>query len=189
MAGLASMCYFYFDFKDTTKRDVRGLLTSLLDQLCDQSDHFWDLLSQSYVTHRSGAEQPSEAKLTQCLKDVLDVHGQPPIYIIVDAVDECPNTPYTSSPRERVLKLLEHLVKLRFSNLRILVTSRPEHDIRPVLESLAPHHISLHDQSGQHDDIISYIESFVHSCGVTRRWRAEDKDLVIHTLSEGANGM
>ena len=188
-AGLASMCYFYFDFKDTSKRDIRSLLISLLDQLCDQSDHSWCLLSQLYATHRNSAEQPSEPELIECLGEMLNVQGQPPIYIIVDAVDECPNTPCTSSPRERVVNLIERLVKLRFSNVRVLATSRPEHDIQPVLESLASHRICLHDQSGQKNDIISYVELFVNSHKATRRWRAEDKVLVIGMLSERANGM
>jgi hypothetical protein len=188
-AGSASMCYFYFDFKDTSKRDMRGLLTSLLAQLCDQSDHFWDLLSQLYAIHRDGAEQPSEAKLIQCIKDMLNVDEQLPIYIIIDAVDECPNTPCISSAREKVVNLVEDLVKLRFSNLRVLVTSRPEHDIRPVLGTLSSQQISLHDQSGQKDDIINYVGFFVHSHRATRRWRSEDKDLVIHTLSDRTHGM
>jgi hypothetical protein len=183
------MCYFYFDFKDTSKRDIRGLLTSLLAQLCDQSDHFWRILSQLYAMHRNGAEQPSEAKLIQCIKDMLNVDDQLPIYIIIDAVDECPNTPCTSSPREKVVNFVEDLVKLRCSNLHVLVTSRPEHDIKPVLGSLSSHHISLHDQSGQKDDIINYVGSFVRSHRATRRWRLEDKDLVICALLERARGM
>jgi hypothetical protein len=183
------MCYFYFDFKDTSKREVRGLLTSLLDQLCDQSDHSWNLLSQLYATHRDGAEQPSEAKLIECLKDMLNMDGQPPIYIIIDALDECPNTSGIPSPREDVIDLVEDLVKLHFSNLRLLITSRPEHDIRLVLASLTPLHIALHDQMGQKDDIESYVRFVVHSDKTIRRWRDGDKNLVIRTLSKRANGM
>jgi NACHT domain len=186
---LGSMCFFYFDFKDTLKRDVRGFVSSLLVQLSDQSPHFCDILYQLYTKHRDGAEQPSEEKLIQCLKAMLGADGQPPIYIIVDAVDECPNTPRTSSPRKKVLNLLEDLVKSHFPSVHILVTSRPEHDIRSVLGSLSPDHTSLHDQSGQKDDIINYVNFVVHSYEETRRWRSEDKDLVIRRLSEGANGM
>jgi hypothetical protein len=32
--GLVSVAYYYFDFKDTRKQDRRGLLSSLLTQLC-----------------------------------------------------------------------------------------------------------------------------------------------------------
>ncbi|KAH9059054.1 hypothetical protein EDB87DRAFT_1832309 [Lactarius vividus] len=37
-AGLASMAYFYFDFKDTDKQHLRDLLPSLLTQLSSRSD-------------------------------------------------------------------------------------------------------------------------------------------------------
>jgi hypothetical protein len=49
--------------------------------------------------------------------------------------------------------------------------------------------VSLHDESGQMLDIIEYVTSIVCSDRSIRRWRQEDKDLVIKTLSERANGM
>ncbi|KAH9980857.1 ankyrin repeat-containing domain protein [Lactifluus volemus] len=187
--GLGSICYFYFDYKDTSKRDIRGLLSSLLVQLCDQSHHFWNVLSRLYNTHNDGRERPTEEKLIKCLKDMLNLDERLPVYIIIDALDECPNTPPTSSPRRKLLNLLEDLVESHLSRVHILVTSRDEHDIRPVLESLTPVHIPLHDQSGQKDDIINYVKFVVHSYKETHKWRSEDKDLVIQRLSEGANGM
>ncbi|KAH9954071.1 hypothetical protein BGW80DRAFT_1511847 [Lactifluus volemus] len=91
--GLGSICYFYFDYKDTSKRDVHGFVSSLLVQLCDQSHHFWNVLSRLFNTHNNGREQPTEEKLIKCLKDMLDLEERLPMYIIVDAVDECPNSP------------------------------------------------------------------------------------------------
>ena len=37
------IAYYYFDFKDAFKRGVRGLLTSLLFQLVDDSDRCSDV--------------------------------------------------------------------------------------------------------------------------------------------------
>ena len=62
-------------------------------------------------------------------------------------------------------------------------------DIRDVLEPLARHCMSLHDKLGQNQDIADYINSVVHSHRKMRRWRAEDKKLVIDTLIERAGGM
>ena len=87
----ALVAYYYFDFKDAFKRDIRGLLTSLLLQLVDDSDCCWDLLSQLHKECRDGLEQPSDVMLAQCLKNMLDFPGQLPTYIIIDALDECPN--------------------------------------------------------------------------------------------------
>jgi hypothetical protein len=190
-ATSALLGYYYFDFKDVAKRDLRGLLSCLLTQLVDDSDHCWDILSQFHTNCRDGSEQPSEAALGRCLRDMLELPGQVPIYIIVDAVDECPNTAGTPSPREKVLQFLEDLVGWKFSNLHICVTSRPEHDIQAILNPLAtgPRRVSLHEEGGQREDIISYVRSFVLKDRSMRRWRAEDKELVISTLSERADGM
>jgi hypothetical protein len=183
------MAYFYFDFRDTTKQDVRGLLTSLLIQLSVKSDACYNILSDLYSTHNYGSQQPSNKALKQCLIDMLEVPGQVPTYIIVDALDGCPNTSGVMSPREQVLVLVDELVNLSLPNLRLCVTSRHEADIIPILQPLASHTVSLHDQNGQKEDIISYVMSVVHSDRRTERWRAQDKELVIHTLVESAGGM
>jgi hypothetical protein len=69
------------------------------------------------------------------------------------------------------------------------MASRPEMDIRTVLESLTSLKISLHDEIGQKEDIIEYIKSVVRSDWSMRRWKEEDKQLVIDTLSGKADGM
>jgi hypothetical protein len=122
---------------------------------------------------------------------MFKVPKEEPIYIIVDGLDECPDTSGLQSLREKVLELIEKLVGSHLSNLRLCVTSRPEIDIRSVLEPLTSptNRISLHDQDGQKKDITDYVRSVVHSDRKMIKWRDEDKTLVIKTLSERADGM
>ena len=110
---------------------------------------------------------------------------------MIDALDECPDSSGFPSPRERVLQLVKELVDLRHPNLHICVTSRPETDIREVLEPLTsePFRVSLHDQSGQKQDIVNYIKAVVDSDSIMKRWKTEDKKFVIEMLSERADGM
>ena len=172
------MGYYYFDFRDATKQDIRGLLASLVAQLCAKSDSCYDILSELYSKNNSGSQQPNNRSLTECLKKMLRLPLQPMIFIIVDAIDECPNSEWTgfaNTPRGRALDLLEELLELKLRNLRICVTSRPEVDIGDILGRLASHHISLHDERGQKNDIVS---SVVLTDGMMRRWRLEDKQLV-----------
>ena len=183
------MCYFYCDFRDTGKQDVRGLLSSLVAQLCAKSDSCYNILSNLYSAHDVGSQQPDDEELAECLKKMLKLPEQPTMYIIVDGLDECPNTSGLPTAREKVLDLLEDLVSLKLQNLRICVTSRPEIDIKIVLEPLTSFRISLHDESGQKSDIRDYVSSVVHSDRKMRRWRAEDKQLVIDTLCAKVNGM
>jgi hypothetical protein len=187
----ALVAYYYFDFKDASKRDIRGLLTSLLLQLVDDSDCCRDLLSQLHKRCRDGSEQPSDATLAQCLKNMLDLPGQLPTYIVIDALDECPNNIGTPSAREKVLNFVEDLVELNRPNLFMCITSRPEQDITTTLNPLTPpsRRVSLHEEVGQREDIDNYVRSFVQSDRAMRRWRMEDRELVMGVLSERANGM
>jgi hypothetical protein len=187
--GSAHMAYFYFDFKDTGKQDSRALLSSLLIQLSDQSERFNDVLFGLYSRHQDGSKQPADDSLLQCLKDMLTITQAVPIHLIMDALDECPNDSGTPSWRETVLELVEELVELRRPNLRLCVTSRLEFDIRTTLEPLAAHQVSLHDASGQKQDIIDYITFIVHSDRRMKRWRDDDKDAVIENLRKRADGM
>ena len=190
-AGQASMAYFYFDFRDINKQHWRDLVPSLLTQLFSRPGPRGDILSQLYSDHDDGAQQPNDDALKRCLIEMLSVRDSHPIYLIIDALDECPNTSQVPSPRNRIRQLLEELADLRIPNLRICVTSRPEFDIRDFLESLTSRRVSLHDQSGQKQDIADYVRSVVYSKSepIMRRWRKEDKEFVIEMLSEQADGM
>jgi hypothetical protein len=190
-AGNASMAYFYFDFRDANKQGLRDLLCSLLTQLPASSAPHCDILEKLYLAHDKGKSQPGDSDLAKCLKEMLALPNQHPTYLIIDALDESPNTPGIPSPRERVLQFVGEIVELCIPNLRICVTSRPEIDVRKVLEPLTSRRVSLHDQSGQKEDIADYVRSVVYSKSeqIMGRWRSEDKELVIKTLSERANGM
>ena len=188
-AGLACVGYFFFDFKDQSKQDIRGALSSLLIQLAAQSDAYCESLSALYSDLDAGTKQPSEDALKECLGNILMLQDQGPIFIILDAIDECPNRTGTPSPRENVLELIEWLLQSQYSRLSVCVTSRLEADIEAVLQPLASHTVSLHGESGQKEDIINYITWFMNSDPKARKWRKEDKELVFEKLSERADGM
>lgn len=122
---------------------------------------------------------------------MLDLLGQLPTYLIIDALDECPNATGTPSAREKVLNFVEDLVQSNHSNLFVCITSRPEQDINTTLNLLTSQslRVSLHKEVGQREDINRYIRCFVLNDKAMRRWRAEDRELVIVELSERAQGM
>ncbi len=188
-AGKALIAYFYFDFRDVNKQKLQNLLPSLLIQLSSRSDPCREILSKLYSANDRGERKPSDHALVECLKEMLTHEALGPTYIIMDALDECPITSTIPSPREKVLELVEELVGLHLPNVHICVTSRPEHDIQVVLKRLTECPVSLHDESGQQEDITNYVVTFVRSNQRMRRWREEDKNLVIKTLSEKADGM
>ncbi|KAH9029579.1 hypothetical protein EDB85DRAFT_2275985 [Lactarius pseudohatsudake] len=158
-AGSAIMAYFYFDFRDLKKQSRHDLLLSLVFQLSTRSSPCCDVLHHVYKTHEDGTRQP--------------------------------NSPGIPSPRHEVLELVKELVDLHLQGLHICATSRPEVDIRAVLDPLAFRSVSLHNQTGQQTDITGYVRNVVNSSPSTamRKWRADDRNLVIETLTERADGM
>ena len=188
-SGRASLVIFYYDFREDRKKHVSGLLSSVLFQLCDKSDSYYDILSAFYSTHSNGAQTPGDDKLVQCLMDLLKLPGLRPVYLVIDALDECPSTSSLLSPREKLLSFLEDLVEAQLPNLRICVTSRPEVDIKVILEPLAFRSVSLHDESGQKGDIAKYINSIVNANKNMQNWNPEHKQLVIDELTKKADGM
>src|SRR5260221_7273369 len=144
--GLASLGFFYCDFRDDDKKNLRGLVSSLLVQLCHQSNSYFTILSDFYSTHDRGSRHPSDHAVIGCLKNILKYPSQAPIYIVIDGLDECANTFGIPSPREKVLVFIEELVDLHLPNLHICVTSRSEANITATLNHLPFRQVSLQDE-------------------------------------------
>jgi hypothetical protein len=66
---------------------------------------------------------------------MLSLPRQGQVYIIVDALDECPDVSGTLSAREEVLELVEGLACLNLPNLHLCVAGRPEIGIQKILAS------------------------------------------------------
>jgi len=188
-AGLATMAYCYIDFRNVKKQGCYGLFSSLISQLSAESDSCYNILSQLYSDNMNGTREPDIDSLKECMRDMLNLPGQGPVYIIVDALDECPNSSGTPSAREEVLELIGELVDLELPNVHLCVASRPEVDIRVILDPLTTFNISLHDETGQKEDIVKYIKSVVYLDRNMQRWNEDDRQLVVFTLSDKADGM
>src|SRR5579863_10314575 len=135
--GLASLGFFYCDFRDDDKKNLRGLVSSLLFQLCDHSDSYSTILSKFHSAHGNGSRHPSDEALIGCLIDILKHPGQAPVYIIIDGLDECPSASGMRSSREKVLLFLKGLIELHLRHFYLCITSRPEVDITITLGPLA----------------------------------------------------
>jgi hypothetical protein len=187
----ALVAYYYFDYRDDSKRGVRGLLVSLLFQLLGDDSRCWNILGELYNTCGHDSKQSSNSGLMACLKRILELRGQVPHFIIIDALDECSSAIGTPSARQKVLDLVKDLVESSHSNLWLCITSRPEQDIQAVLNTLTSKvtPVTLHEEVGQMEDINHYIRSFVQKDQEMQKWTEDDRALVISTLSDGAHGM
>ena len=120
-AGSAIMAYFYFDFRDLQKQTCHELLRSLVFQLSTCSSPCCYILHRVYKTHKNGTQQPTDDTLKECLEEMLRLLAQGRIFIILDALDKCPDSSEDSSGilslRNEVLQLVNKLVDLRLHGL------------------------------------------------------------------------
>jgi len=188
-ANIASLAYFYCDFRDHKKQSVDGFLSSLLVQLCAQSEPCCDVLSSVYSTHARGSRRPTNETMTRCLMDMLKCLVQEPAYIVVDALDECPGTPGLPSPRATLLGLIQELISLHNSNLHICVLSLLDPEVEFVLYPLASRRVCLHEEGGHSQDIIRYLRWMLSTHPKMKGWKASDKEVVINTLFRKAEGV
>ena len=69
-AGFASLAFSYCDFREDQK-DIRGLLSDLLVQLCHQIDSYFKMPLKLYTEHADGPRDPSNDALAASLRDLL----------------------------------------------------------------------------------------------------------------------
>jgi hypothetical protein len=188
-ARQATLAYYYFDFRDKEKQNIRNFITSMLLQLSGCSNHYYEIISGLYSSHGNGMRRPSHGALMGCLKEMLTVAVELPVFVIIEALDECFDTPGIQTPQEGILDVVKELTQLRHPNLHICVTSRQEVDVQTKLEPLAVSAVSLHEQSGRKKDIANYVSYVMSLDENLKKWRDEDKNLVVEELSERADGM
>jgi hypothetical protein len=183
-------CY-YFDSNKPDKHNFRGLLVSLVTQLCENSNCHPKSMSTLYTKCRNGSHPPTEADLTRLLNRFLTkLQAHFSIHIIIDGVDNCIEAESTEPP-SKMLKFLEDLVRSRHPKLNICITSSLKGDmeksLKPLVAAVSSRQVILHDEKGQKEDIRNYIAAFVrkHMLALPEK----DKDDVIKKLSDRAGGM
>ena len=177
-----AVAYFYFDFADEENRTVPNLLSTLLAQLCKQIEEIPSSVRTLYdsYSHQAQCSLPPSGELLDTLMAVA--RRWPYIYIMVDALDEC-----KVERREKLLSVLSDLCSTDV-DVRLAVTSRPEHDIKQFLDERADTSVCL--QSDKVDqDIILYVQSILQKDVKMRQWPSADRQTVEQTLIHKAQGM
>lgn len=111
------------------------------------------------------------------------LRASPKVYILIDALDECPEPTRYS----QLYTFLNELVSLGIGGLRLLMTSQPLEDIRAGLTSILQSglRISLHDVAAQSADLELYISDRLSNF----KWPDEIKDEARSALISKADGM
>jgi hypothetical protein len=174
------MAYFYFSFTDSAKQQCANMLRSLLAQIAFQVDITPDCLASLHRTYTLSTP-PTEA-LKRSIQILVEEMPFLHVYMIVDAVDEIPNT----DGREEACKLLEELS--RGPRSHVLMTSRREHDITEYTsECIGITDISIQNPDVDHD-IQLYVREQLKEDKKLKKWSAIHPEIE-EALSRQADGM
>lgn len=156
-----------------------GFLGMILCQLCRQLEHLPLELQRTCTNRRE--EGPTVTELIQCLT-IVSQHFEE-ISIVIDAVDE------SKSRGDFLALILLLLQRDLLKNIRLLVTSRDEIDIRRAMES-EPTGVRI-SMSNQYvdNDIRNFVHMTLHSDPGFIRWPNNLLSEVEDALSKGAKGM
>jgi Cdc6-like AAA superfamily ATPase len=183
------LLYFYFDFTDSSKQTLEDVVRSLISQLYRRRRDTQTSLDSLFSSHENGQRQPSCESL--CKVFLQMVNQAKDVYVVLDALDECKTR--KGSPSEGILLWLKNLVQLDQRNVHLLVTSRPEHDIKTVLSTVAKsgENIIPIQSDLVNDDIRSYVHTRVREDNGLKRWRSRQEvfEEIETQLMEKANGM
>ncbi|KAF7539653.1 hypothetical protein G7054_g1964 [Neopestalotiopsis clavispora] len=181
-----TLLYFYFDSTESQKQSFENTLRSLTWQIYNQNENGQQCLKSLYSsTCRDGQEQPSFDSLHQTLINMICKLKE--VWIVLDALDEC-------KPRGELLSWLCSIAQSSLAQVTIhlLVTSRPEQDIKTAIKR---HASDEHMIAIRHDllesDIQNYIRARVREHEGLSRWRRypEIQDKIESTLLAKASGM
>ncbi|KAK4216221.1 ankyrin repeat-containing domain protein [Rhypophila decipiens] len=127
-----AVVFIYCNFRRQDQQSARDLLSSLLRQIAQRDDSLpavseaLELLNDRYMQRRT---RPSVDVLSKLLHSVVPAYSR--VFLIVDALDECPST---GGSRAQFGSELLALGKA-FATVNLLVTSRWIPDIRDIFVS------------------------------------------------------
>lgn len=183
-----SPLYFYFDFNEASKQSLDKAVRSLIIQLYREREDVRRHLDSLYSSCKSGVKQPSIDSLCKAFQDMVQQAGE--AWIILDALDECQTR--KDYQDGRLLPWVENLLGSRQTNIHLLVTSRPEQDIKSAIEKWARIQDIISIQSSKIvKDICSYVYASVRQHERLSRWRSrpEIQEEIETTLIEKSHGM
>ncbi|KAG9820069.1 hypothetical protein KCU68_g17528, partial [Aureobasidium melanogenum] len=151
------LCFAYFSFTDPNFQDLTLLVALLLKQLCQQHSSIPEKLLEA----KRQARDPAGVSDIDVFVSVTELYQRS--FVVVDGLDECPE-----EIRSPILDFIVEASSRSKSNVKILVSSRKEHDINDQFKRLSTPAIEL--ETGI---ITPDIRSFVHY--EASRLRAECK--------------
>lgn len=191
------LAYFYFTFRgsaaqstygDPTKQSTFICLASLLRQICSRAELPQELITLYDNGQRDSRRAPSLIDIQTLLPSL--VRGIKKVFIVLDALDECPEY-LRGLGRAKFLKWILELSN-ECPNVQILLTSRNDLSTVDIAEEVRSHsklvEVSV-DATKTRDDIRLYITKQFNSNPVLRKINEISNVDIPAVLQEKSDGM
>ena len=173
--GELAACHFC-DFKKSDYSNPRRILQSLASQMCENIDGFREKLNE--VLKREHSRESLSDAFRVLLEDPL--HGlnrTEPTLLVIDALDES-----KTEVRNEFLELIAEEFEKLPTWIKILISSRPELQVKKKLEFLNPLEI-LPDDEHHQEDLKHFIKSSLPNIfEYTLLWKCEGSFLYAYYL-------
>ncbi len=104
-AGLATMAYYYFDFRDVKKQDSYGLLSSLISQVSTESDSCYNILSLVILSSNCSVcviqDHNERKRVIRLTRTTLDAHGLQHVAVIAGTGAQSTARPSSSTSTQK----------------------------------------------------------------------------------------
>jgi len=163
----------YCNYKEQTTQTVSNLIASLLKQMVQDSSTLSEGVKEFYDHHQKRDTHPTLENFTEMLEEEIGMYSK--VFIVVDALDECPESRGTRADLSKVLRSLPR-------NVNLMVTSR---DLSSIARSF--HETKRLDIRADDQDVRKYLESRISS--VPRRHLKALQDTIVNEIIKNVRGM
>ncbi|QMW44579.1 hypothetical protein G4B11_007999 [Aspergillus flavus] len=156
--------YWYFQFSRDETQNVKNMTRSIIRQLVPEE--LPGSLVSLWEEHDRQNREPDQDKLSTVLRDVINNHTGDRLFLVFDALDECPDNEVHE--RDLLFQVLKGLIDEHGEKIHLLATSRYEENIRCHLEESLE--IDLEDR--MNNDVEAFVRDALNH-GKLSRWKKE----------------
>ncbi|KAK6516956.1 hypothetical protein TWF506_006836 [Arthrobotrys conoides] len=172
-----NIVYYYFDFSDAKKQSFGSFLRSAIYQLLEEMPEIPEAATDLYETHL-GLQQPTNEEFSKVFMALV---SKTKVFVIVDAIDEC--------PRQERSSFFQNFVGKLHPNINLLMTSRREHDIERALDGIFTNAVSIED-SKVDEDVRIHVANAMAAHPAFQCWKSTTlRKEVLDTIVAGCRGM
>lgn len=173
---------FFFDFSDTTKQTVDGMLRSLAFQLYQSGAVSTASLDASFQGHHDGRNQPATKVLSDAVCKMLA--AQKRVSVVLDALDE------STTRGELLLWMKDVASRPELGHVQLLYTGRPESEfLRGIPPLIGKENCLSLDKQAVNVDIQSYVTAQLSRDFQDKLLSQNLLEQIRNKVGDGADGM